>query len=146
MILFSALFLFVDSYEESLDSQLVLTKQLAEIKNLKELEVKVKDLNNFLTLFSAGEKMANPISDDILEILGVLPSSVKIDSFLFDAGRCKDCVSKISLKGYAASRSGLINFTKDLKFGGYFNKVTSPVSNLLAEKDIDFSLVLELKQ
>ncbi len=52
---------------------------------------------------------------------------------------------RVTLKGRAQTRSELLRFQKNLESSGLFKKVHSPISNLLQEVDLGFSLVLDLE-
>jgi len=52
---------------------------------------------------------------------------------------------EFSLQGTAQERDALLTFVKKLEDSRDFSKVVSPVSNLLAERNFNFSLILELK-
>ena len=85
------------------------------------------------------------ISDDILKILELVPFSVKINSLLFDAKICNNCFSSILIRGHAETRSDLMDFIGSLSSSNYFEAIESPVSNLLDERDVYFSITIELK-
>lgn len=53
--------------------------------------------------------------------------------------------NKIALSGKASDRNTLQGFIQSLKNDPRFSKVESPISNFIASKDIDFSLILSLK-
>jgi len=145
-IVFSLILLFfVGSFEKNLSDQVSYEEKLADLKNVESLESEAKRLNEFLVLFNAGEKETELISGDISDILSVLPSSLRINSLLFDKGICADCPSKIAIVGNADTRESLIGFISDLKLEERFREVESPISNLLAEKNVNFSLILDLE-
>src|SRR3989344_3561519 len=79
-------------------------------------------------------------------------SGVKITSFSYEKGntsKIKDKVSidddKISLYGKARKRDDLLLFENQLKKEWGDQKIVSPVSNLINEKDLDFSLTLYIQ-
>lgn len=100
--------------------------------------LEIKKLNNRLSFV---EKMSeakglNPIFKNILNKKN---PGVKITYFSYEKGE-ED--GKISLTGKAETRDDLVIFESRLKKELGDNKVVSPVSNLIKEKDLNFSLSL----
>lgn len=145
IILSSSLFFLANSFAGGFNQQVVFVERIAKLKNLEDFEAKAGQLNSLLGLFHEEEKASLPISGDVFKILKLVPLSIKIDSLLFDSRTCNDCAPSISVGGYAATRSDLRNFISALTLSGYFRNIKSPVSNLLDERDVGFSLVVELK-
>ncbi|MBI2023978.1 hypothetical protein HYT00_01115 [Candidatus Giovannonibacteria bacterium] len=86
-------------------------------------------------------------SGDIYEILEKILDSrshgISLIKVSFDKGDA-EVRGKIIIGGRANARDDLLLFTKNLEELGIFNKIDSPISNILRKKDIDFSLTLDL--
>lgn len=141
----SSLFVLTKSFHKELNEQKIFTEELMKLKNVGDLEYEVVKINSLLNIYNTNEQRIQVISDDIFEILNVLPNLVKIESMSFDKTRCEKCAGEISLSGNAVTRDSLVSFVSKLKESGYFKEITSPISNLLAEEDIDFLLTVEIK-
>ncbi len=140
----SALFLTLNSYIKNSISQVIFTKEFAEKEGLQKSESKVKNINKLLLFFQENENKIEPITDDISEILTASKNnSIKLESFLFNMS---PSLATVSIKGNASNRDNLINFINTLKLKNHFQKIESPISNLLKENDVDFSIILELKR
>src|SRR3989344_4703868 len=114
------------------------------------LKKEVKSADNAAALEI--EKLNNRL--DFLEkaVFDKKNSGVKITSFSYEKGnvsKIKDKIStdddKISLYGKARKREDLLIFEGQLKKEWGDQKVVSPVSNLINEKDLDFSLILYIQ-
>ncbi len=144
-IAFSLVFLFlVVSFSDNLNDQLETTKNVANSKNLEELESKVGGINDLLLSMRVGSDSIENVSENIKKILDVLPQSVRLESFSFSP-------DEILLRGHADARNDLIDFADTLEkidcLGvKCFSKTTLPVSNLLEDKDFDFSLSIDVNQ
>lgn len=138
------------SYKNDLNAQLAyLKKNAAPAESAAVFEI--KKLNNKLNFIenSGNEKKLSVIFKNIFDKKN---SGVKITSFSYEKGKVskiKDKISteedKIYLYGKAQKRDDLIVFENWLKKERGDINVVSPVSNLINEKDSDFSLILRIK-
>ncbi|MBU1179039.1 PilN domain-containing protein [Patescibacteria group bacterium] len=145
IVLLLALSSLADYYSGNINEQLLFVKKFAETKSLAKTETEIQNLNDLMAVFQENEKKIYLVSGGILEVLKVLPpGQVKINSFLFDALEGKKTSLKLSLEGRADTRKGLMDFVEDLKSEKYFKDIKLPISSLLTEKDVNFSLMLEL--
>jgi len=78
-------------------------------------------------------------------ILDKKNSGVKITYFSYEKGKEPDGEDKVYLSGKSETRDEFLFFENRLKKELGDGKVISPVSNLINEKDFDFSLVLNIK-
>lgn len=132
------------SFSKNLNDQLETTKNVANLKNLEFLEGQIEEINSLILSVGESQTSSLNVTDNIVRILDILSKDIKIESFLFEAER-------ILLRGHSETRSGLLDFIADLEkidCSGEtcFSKATLPVSNLLEEKDFDFSLTIDLNQ
>ncbi|MBU1091623.1 hypothetical protein KKA27_02065 [Patescibacteria group bacterium] len=141
ILLLSLLFYLVSS-EKNLNDQIASTGNLVELKAIDKLEAETKEINDLLSSLQKTQERTPLFSDSISEILKILPPSVRISSFLFEKGPSK---SNIVMGGESTTRDDLLIFVEDLKSNVYFKEVAIPVSSLLAEKEVDFSIAVELR-
>ena len=139
------------SYKNDLSAELgVSSKKDAELGDIFAT-LEIKKLNNRLSFV---EKMSQTKKLNLIfkNIIDIKNSGVKITYFFYEKGKVskiKDKVSaekdKISLNGKAKKREDLILFENRLKEDMGDSNVVSPVSNLINEKDFDFSLTLYIQ-
>ncbi len=147
IILSFSLFFIVDSYIKNSASQIIITKEMAQKEGLEESESKIKNINELLLSFQINENQMTPITDDLFEIIDAnKDNSVKLESFLFNIPTNIKIKPTVSIKGNTDTRENLVSFINILKSKNYFQDVQSPISNLLKEEDIDFSITIELKR
>jgi len=143
--------LLISSYKNDLsaESAAYLKKDAKSADNAAVLEI--EKLNSRLDFLEKAEndKKLNIIFKNIFDKKN---SGVKIASFSYEKGnvsKIKDKISidddKISLYGKARKREDLLIFEGQLKKEWGDQKVISPVSNLINEKDLDFSLTLYIQ-
>jgi hypothetical protein len=116
-------------------------------KNTNKNAVK-SDYDSFfkdLSLLPVNSQNLN-FSDVLDQILSKKETGIYLRDFSFSGGGNKDGFGTVTLRGTAATRSLLVSFTEALRKEPLFLSVDSPVSNLLKEQNLDFSLMIILKQ
>ena len=108
----------------------------------KELEKIIKEIDATLDMLSSkGQKFS--ISNDMLtKTAGFRTENIKITGMFYDK---KDPESSFSLKGTAASRQSLTSFIEMLKKDVAFRDVSLPISDLVKDRNIDFTVMIKLK-
>ena len=107
------------------------------------VESEIEGLNLKLELFRKNEREERSLAPLLGKILSVVSASVSLREFFYEK-LSKTNPEQITLGGKAQSRQALLKFASDLERTGEFKKVQSPVSNLLKETNVVFSLILEL--
>lgn len=130
-------------YSHNFESALEDVKKTAAINNLVDMEIKVDEANNLLTLLSQTQKSNQHVSENLNAIINNLPPEIKLSSFRYGAD--KPSVFKIYLTGSAQNRNALIKFVDRLKALPSFAEIESPVSNLLKEEGASFTISITLK-
>lgn len=126
-----------------LTRELDLSKSAPLLGEVDQIEKSIKDFNKKLLLYEKSAKNINSVSNVEEQILKLRPSAVSIRTISYDSAS-KTNPERISVKGRAQTRSELLRFQKNLESSGLFKKVHSPISNLLQETDLEFSLILDL--
>jgi len=132
------------SYKRDLSRELaVYLKKDAELAN-SAAALEIKKLNSRLDFVGkmSKDKGLNLIFKNILDKKN---SGVKITYFSYEKGKEPDGEDKGYLSGKSKTRDEFLVFENRLKKELGDGKVVSPVSNLINEKDFDFSLVLNIK-
>ena len=131
------------SYKSDLNRELAYSKKDAKSADAAAA-LEIKKLNNrldFVEKMSKTKKL-NLIFKNILDKKNL---GIKITSFSYEKNKESDGEGKVSLFGKAENRDDLILFESRLKKELGDNKVVSPVSNLINEKDFNFSLILHVQ-
>jgi len=132
------------SYKRDLSRELaVYLKKDAELAN-SAAALEIKKLNSRLDFV---EKMSKDKGLNLIfkNILDKKNSGVKITYFSYEKGKEPNGEDKVYLSGKSKKRDEFLVFENRLKKELGDGKVVSPVSNLINEKDFDFSLVLNIK-
>ena len=106
--------------------------------------LEIKKLNNRLN-FAENYGKDKKLSGIFKNILVQKNSGIKITFFSYEKGAKQDDKDKVFLSGKAKKRDDLITFESRLKKELRVSEVISPVSNLIKEKDSDFSLTLYIQ-
>jgi len=151
IIILIPMYSFILSYKKDLNGRLaVYLKKDAEPAN-SAAALEIKKLNNRLDFLQKTEnnKKLNVIFKNIFDKKN---PGAEIAFFSYEKGnvsKIEDKISidddKISLRGKARKREDLLLFEGQLKKEWGDQKVVSPVSNLINEKDLDFSLILYIQ-
>lgn len=114
----------------------------ASLEETKELEKIVKEMDATLDMLGdKGQKFS--ISGDIVtKTASFGTANIKITGMFYDK---KDPESSFSLKGTAASRQSLTSFIEMLKKDVAFKDVSLPISDLVKDRNIDFTVMIKLK-
>ena len=132
------------SYKRDLSRELaVYLKKDAELAN-SAAALEIKKLNSRLDFV---EKMSKTkgLNSVFKNILDKKNPGIRITYFSYEKGKNPDGEDKVYLSGKSKTRDEFLVFENRLKKELGDGKVVSPVSNLINEKDFDFSLVLNIK-
>lgn len=90
----------------------------------------------------------NPVKNSLViqEIISNRPSGAGINSFNISKAEGTSTPITAIIQGKADSRESLIEFKKNLENDETISKVELPISDLAKNKDISFSIRLEMKQ
>ena len=105
-------------------------QQAADVKKVNLLAEKIleydKKQRKIFTLFEA--------------IIKETPSSIKIEHILL-----RNTSEEIAISGFSGTREDLLKFLDAMDKNPYIEKVSSPVTNLVKERNVRFSLTAKLK-
>ncbi len=144
MIFCSVLFYRAGAYFREIEKELGLAKKVSALNKTEDMESRVDDLSRLLTAYEEGIQRRRSPSSEISLILSVLPKGVAINSFAFNRKINDETDKSVALTGTADTREVFLSFTEALRKIPFFAEVESPVSNLLREKGVDFSLNIKL--
>lgn len=93
------------------------------VKNIKEIQ------DNFINY-----------DDLMVKITEIIPKDITLNRLSIDTA-----ANKVSMSGYAKTRSDLIALQNNFKNFEFFDNLESPISNLLEKRDIIFNINVDLK-
>lgn len=128
-------FLYLSALTHS-QEQLIADKQ-NDLKMIQLLEIKNKIINNNAKMLQVYEKQNESLywTPIILELIKLIPNNVYLTDFHYQ----KDS-NVINLSGRAGARDEFLLFQNLLEQNSLFIDIKSPLSNLLHQKNIDFSI------
>lgn len=135
-ILLFSVFLLLKSEKANFTRQVVISEERLRRSQAENIVPLVRDLNSKIVFLEEGWKNIEEKSTVISGILEEKPEGVKINNLFFDK-------KKITIQGFSNTRQGLFLLVDNLKKKG-FKKVESPISNIIKEKDIEFSINIDL--
>ncbi|MDQ5969323.1 MAG: hypothetical protein QG579_480 [Patescibacteria group bacterium] len=103
-------------------------------KQIKSINKKLEIINSRLEY-----PRAIPVIDDILSRK---TESITIKELMYETSDKKS--GKVTLKGTSDTRDSLVSFVKNLEESDILEQVDLPISNLTKDKNIEFSLVINV--
>ena len=143
LILLFPSYLFLKTDILNLKRQLEIASQSPVSRRFEETRNALEKLNSeidFLNATNAGVKSAAPLLKKITDLQKKTIENISIDFISFEKKE-----NKITLQGAAETRTVLLQFINSLENEDSFFKIQSPPSNLLKEKNINYSLNIFLK-
>lgn len=131
-------YLFLTLQEPGILRQVDIANQSVAAKRVEEAEASIRAVNQRMQIFQqiridASSSLATLLS----EFAKTIPSGVHISTISWDeAGR------QIIINGKADRRNVLLAFLETLKASSLFKEADLPVSSLLKEENISFSLIV----
>ena len=117
-----------------LSRELEAARKSPTLARVEEVEASIKKTNERLRVFSRSLDRENRISQILIETLKHRQSTVSLEELTFNGP------SEFRLKGVAGTRDDLLAFTKLLSGSDLIAEVNSPISNLLKDRNVGFSL------
>lgn len=108
----------------------------------KNLEIIVKETDTTIDLLNEKGKKFTLSSDLLQKTAHYKTEDIKIRGIFYNK---TDIESTLSLKGMATNRQSLTNFVEILKKDAVFKDVSLPISDLVKDKNIDFTVMIKYK-
>jgi hypothetical protein len=137
IILLSSLLLFLDNQKDNLKRQLIVSEERLLRNRVENIILSAEELNTKIFLLNSGRENIKEKSGLIKIILGEKTDEIKINNLSFGK-------KKISIQGESENRQALLSFTEFLKNKKDFKKIENPISNFIKDKNIEFTLTIEL--
>lgn len=137
----------VPSYNLSITKKTITLEQVNSLKksaSMEEDESSVGVLKNEKAKVSALSSTESDGASEIIEkILAKKPQGVKITDIFYEKNDTGGI--DIVVKGNSSSRNILIGFVEQLELEKSFEKIDFPVSNLVKDESMDFSINIYIK-
>lgn len=128
-------YFFLTYEEEGVRSQIEVAKKGVEVQRVEEVESKIRKINEKFALVATHP--FPPVPEYLDTITGRIPEGVTLTSFAY----AKD-EQAIKLVGKALERDQFLQFLDNLKTEKTFLSIDSPISNLLKESDLTFTITI----
>jgi len=142
IIIFGALvlpaFFFISLQQPEVERAARIEEEARASVRTTETEGKILGINNLLDIIVTREEKKQNVLPFLKEILSRSPAKVWVAFITYMPAE-----NRATVAGLAATRSELLKFIDLLKASPGIKTVTSPVSNIIQEKDINFSLSIE---
>lgn len=156
LILIPPSYIFLKARGENLKKQLEFISQSPIFFRFSELNDSLKSLNSAVSFLKEQKEETRIIAPLLKKIVESMPKEttvkVSINFISFERGgpptgndSSTAKTDKIIVQGNAETRTALLNFIKNLKQNSNLWEIQSPPSNLLKEKNIDYTLNIFLK-
>lgn len=113
----------------------------ASAREKSELEKVLRDADAILAILAGKRELLLPSVRVIERTVSRKTPSIKLQKIFYDA---HENGGTLSLRGIAANRQALVSFADALKRDSGFFDVNLPVSNLVKEREADFTIMLKL--
>ena len=109
-------------------------RDLISIAN-QPFNLEVTEINNRMQKIKNIQDEYTKWSDILAEINNLIPSGIKIDQMQFNS-----LTNTFNISGKALLRADFLILKENLEKSKLFTEITSPLSNLLRDQDVQFSL------
>ncbi len=138
-------FFFLRLQIENLQDNLATIQKSDDYKKVFSKQRDVEQINRALAAFVGFDKSSIQASALLEEIFSHMTSTdIVISNTAYARGQAPQAPS-VAITGKAATRDAFRAFTEELGKSMYVKGIVSPISNLLDQKDISFSITLNLK-
>jgi len=134
---------FVSFYKQrDVSSEVAKAQDDLLVNEVSKLSVEINSINKKLEVIKTTQTGFSPtqILDDIVEQKS---SSISINEITYIKSGANEV--QVTLGGTARERDSLLSFVRKLEASKLFSKVDSPISNYTKDRDINFSLFLNMK-
>lgn len=139
--------LFLRFREASIEREIAIANQAPEIQRASGIEQRIAAFNARLGAFERNEKATNvPVSQLFEPAFQARDRAIAITSLTFLPNDANRDVSRLLIRGSAETRNALMRFADRLKIEHRYSSVVLPVENLLRDRDITFSLTVDVRE
>lgn len=129
--------------KDSIVSRLKASEESLTRIDFKSTEAEVSRINNLIVEFEKNESMRRTIAPLLIKIANTTPPAIALKALRLDAKKGASAV--LNITGKAETREIFLDYFEKLKKFNEAEAVISPITNLLKETDLDFSLEFKIK-
>lgn len=129
---------FLNTNLDEKEGELAFWQSKTEIKELENLEKRVKKLNENLIFLDGRQKEQVKFSLILEDLAKDMPLGIRFDDLSIKG------TEKVSIRGYSLTRDILLTFKTTLESNPRIINFDFPLSNLTKARDIDFYLSFEI--
>jgi len=107
-------------------------------QEMLEIEEKIKQTNQIVKQVYSKQQEMILWTPPLEEMTKIIPSGIYLTNLSYQA-----IDNQITLNGWADWRENLLRFQESLEENSFFKEVEAPLSNLIKQRDIDFSFTLK---
>ncbi len=111
-----------------------------EFLKSREVESFIREVNALARAIRVEEASRITLSPLLAEVIRALPPAVTISSLQFEERR-----RELALTGHADTRAAFLQTLANLRANPRFESLSSPITNIIRDRDIDFTLKATLK-
>ena len=119
-------------------------KEGFEQKSFKNADDDIKNVNILISDYETAQKKKMEFAPILSKISSVTPSEIKISYLHFR--KINDGTFSLLIRGNSSRRGAFLDYLSALKALPEVENVMSPISNLLKDRDLDFSLEVKFKK
>lgn len=131
---------YLDIQNDALNQQIIILETAPKAKEIRGLELAIKDFSNLLSKARTIKASLYAFHPFFRDINSIMPQGVYVNTLSVDRQ-----TQKASLTGFAPTRAEVIGFKDGLGKLPWVKLVDSPLSNLIKERNINFSFTIDLK-
>lgn len=130
--------------KDSVLSRLRVQEEVLARKKIGQLEEEIKKVNKLVEDYEKNEQRRKSFSGLIARLFKLTPESeIKILDLALKQD--KSGVFLLEIKGNASTRESFLRYISTLEVSADFSDVLSPITNLLSDSNVGFSIVLKIK-
>lgn len=130
--------------KDSVVSRLKASEEALARTDFKSIETEVGRINNLIAEFEKNESKRRAIAPLLIKIANTTPPAITLRALKLDAK--SGAIAVLNITGKAETRETFLDYFEKLKKFNEAEAVISPITNLLKETDLDFSLEFEIKK
>lgn len=127
-------YFFLTFQEVEVVRQIDITKQSAEVHRVNEAETAIQAMNEKLRML-AGTTSPEPVATYFAVVRAETPDGVEISQLSFSRAD-----NGLEVRGTAATREEFLKFLDALRSHALFTNVTSPITNILKDRKLTFTI------
>ncbi len=132
-------FFLTQSQTESIKRQASVLEESISSRTQDNIEKEISATQEKLSILSPKD---NQLSGIIRDIIDTKSKNISLSSFFFESNGLNTAL--LTIRGVALTRDNLVSFSRDLQHNSMLSNVSLPVSDLAANRNITFSMIMNV--